>query len=1085
VSTPVQWGRKVVEALVVVGLYGAAAASLTWPAVAHLDEVIIGGGELGGWIWRQWWHLTELEALLTADLPLADRVLAILGLGRYPETGNILDVAVLAWPLQGAFGLVAGYNLQVLLVLAVNGLCGYVLARSLAAGRLVALAAGLVAVVNPVCLQDIEASGLRQVLLWWVLLLPIPLRRALDTHSAPAAALAGLLLGLSGVFYWFYGLFAGMLVVLWVLVHLVRGRRTPGPTLRGLSWVGDLALFTAVVAVPFATPYVLDEGEGVAVGRTSELPELTWGEPFPDLATLEAVPLRPSNPQENLLSSLQRGLMSSWSPDWILNPGHKRALPLAVVLLGLLPLLARSRWRDPQVAGWLLVFLVFWLGTLGPFLKPLGGQADTAVVVLLGGEAIRLPWTWMFQWIPGMARLFGPYRMGALVITASVAVLALGLLALPGGARTRRVAAVLVIVATIFQSQWRWHAEGPAGQGDDQPRFQAPLQVSAMRLPGFYEALPSAPDTGIIELPLRQQQDLICLYQRFHGRKVYRGWATDGAVPPILRQAHGGEAGARLRHLAAQDGYSPIFDAALATLSEDPFANALDEVSDDELDLALAAGGYRHVVVHERGYFLVDPQRGSALYQAAVDRLATRLGTQPTEETDVAWFDYPGNRMQGQRPARASWTASRIALHDDALPSSFRMSIFDVSDRVEGYVGDIPDIGSTAPGGQVHVHSEQPDSEDLLLVVVPGLGRDVAGPGVEAAFLDGLGQAPSVRFEAATAQTVSPFLGLGSLLTGRYASTLPLCSLLGGDPDTGPNADTTWCSKLPPEVTTLPQALATADFYTGVTVADVGQLGDSARSQEVVQQLLGWWVLGDSQPRFGVLVVPDLALVAGLGPEGARTLGRGLGDLLAQLGNHSATGVPWTLLTATTGRPAPAAPGWLTHSDLAVPLWILDPGHEGPPRTSDAVVSLLDVLPTLLTQAGAAPLAERSGRDLLDPNLSDDVPAYAEAGDGLAVRVGPWLLSFRAGLDDAVTLDPRVTQVLLAQAATETAYFRLHDVVQDPAQQDDRLLAEPELAASLREALVTLRTGAAAPPGDRLTPARLEALRQRNGGQTW
>ncbi|MBK7758698.1 MAG: hypothetical protein IPI35_20335 [Deltaproteobacteria bacterium] len=73
---------------------------MTWPAINHLDEVIIGGGELGGWLWRYWWHFTELEAIAASDLSFTDRVLTFLSLGRYPETGNILDVLFVSFPLS-------------------------------------------------------------------------------------------------------------------------------------------------------------------------------------------------------------------------------------------------------------------------------------------------------------------------------------------------------------------------------------------------------------------------------------------------------------------------------------------------------------------------------------------------------------------------------------------------------------------------------------------------------------------------------------------------------------------------------------------------------------------------------------------------------------------------------------------------------------------------------------------------------------------------------------------------------------------------------------------------------------------------
>jgi len=64
-------------------LYLALAVALTWPAALNLWDVLVGGGELGGWRWRQWWHSQEVEALAASDLGLFDRLA--------PATTTILD----------------------------------------------------------------------------------------------------------------------------------------------------------------------------------------------------------------------------------------------------------------------------------------------------------------------------------------------------------------------------------------------------------------------------------------------------------------------------------------------------------------------------------------------------------------------------------------------------------------------------------------------------------------------------------------------------------------------------------------------------------------------------------------------------------------------------------------------------------------------------------------------------------------------------------------------------------------------------------------------------------------------------------
>ncbi|MCB9764695.1 MAG: hypothetical protein H6739_33275 [Alphaproteobacteria bacterium] len=708
-----QLRRAVEETLPPAALYLAAAAAITWPAILHLDDVIIGGGELGGWLWRYGWHFMEMEALADSDLGLLDRGMTFLSLGRYPETGNILDVLLISYPLQWFLGLPAHYNVKVLLILVGDGLCGYALARSITRHRSVALAAGLVAVINPLNIQDIHGSGLRQVVLWWVLLFPVLLFRAEDRQTPQAGALAGLCLGLAGAFYWFYGLFAGMFFGIWLLrlLWIRRGSLLLGQLVR---WLGPLLLTTAVVGGAFALPYILGEGSGETVGQGATLPELSFFLPFPEYDVIRDVPLRPSTYEENVLSSLNRTIMSSWSADYLINPAHPRALPMVVFLGGVLP--AVFLRPGPRTRGrfWLVVFLVFWAGTLGPFLK-WGGDLDSSKVVTVADAWVfRMPYTAMFQWVPGMSRMFGPYRMGSMVAVASVALVALGLSRVPGGAWLRRGTALLAIVATLLQVSYRWEI-GPVAKGSFQPTmWRAPLKVSALFVPDFYlQELDPEEQAGVIELPLERQQDLLYYYQLHHQWKVYRGWATPPAVPPPFREeGAGGAPGARMRYLAKQDLYGREAGDTLLSLSRTPTETAIDELDVNDLTELLVSSNYRYMIVHERGYYLVDPATGPLLYRDVVRRLEQRLGLTAREVVEVAWFDYPGNEFSvPDGPVYVPWSSHEVNLPDQEMPNRYFMSVFDLSTLIDAFEGPLPDLGAPSPDGEPSGAPEPPDED--------------------------------------------------------------------------------------------------------------------------------------------------------------------------------------------------------------------------------------------------------------------------------------------------------------------------------------------------------------------------------------
>ena len=103
-----------------------------------------------------------------------------------------------------------------------------------------------------------------------------------------------------------------------------------------------------------------------------------------------------------------------------------------------------------------MIWLIFWLGTLGPFLK-LGAQKDTADVFMLGDYVVRLPYAWMFQYIPGMSRMFAPYRMASMVVVAAVALVAINMDQLSD--TLKRWGSGLLLFAIVLQPFYRFDLE--------------------------------------------------------------------------------------------------------------------------------------------------------------------------------------------------------------------------------------------------------------------------------------------------------------------------------------------------------------------------------------------------------------------------------------------------------------------------------------------------------------------------------------------------------------------------------------------------------------------------------------------------
>lgn len=649
-----------------------ATVAITWPLALHFNEVVLGGGELGGWLWRYAWHFASLDALVASNLGPIDKWLAFVGLGRYPETGNILDVLGLSYPLDHTLGFPTSYNAKIVVILTLDGLAGYALARYFSGSIAAALAASTLAVVNPLTILEVQECGLRQAVLWWILLYPPLLDRAIRRRTLASGVLAGAVFGLAGAWYWFYGLFTGMFTVLWLIKTGVTEWRRLRPSTLART-LGGVALGVALAAGPFILAYALKEPGPASAPSAQEadkplLPEMTFFLPFPSYDTVSHAPLRPQTYAENVLASINRTIGSSWSANYPLDPRVNYALPLVVVGLGVLPALARRRsW------GWLAVWFVFYLGTLGPFLRL--GDGDAREVVRLDGDyVIRMPYTLMFQFIPGMSRMFAPYRLASYLVVASVVLVALAIARLP----FRAWIAPFVMVATVAQPMYRW-GRGAVNEGDaDSREFRSPIKANKIRVPDYYKEIDSSKLEGIVELPLEQQQDLLYFYQILHQQKVYRSWATPGAIPPFLRTKDtGGDAGARLRYLARPDVISGPVPKVFDELSHHPMATDASGLTPESLAKWAKNGGYTRIIVHERGYFLVDPNLGARLYAAAVEHLSTQLGEAPVVIDELKKGDPSapefGVPITGDL---VPWTSQPADLPEGRAPAIFHMAVF-------------------------------------------------------------------------------------------------------------------------------------------------------------------------------------------------------------------------------------------------------------------------------------------------------------------------------------------------------------------------------------------------------------------------
>ena len=615
--------------LLVLALYTILAGWLIYPAYADKVPRIIGGGELGGWLWRYWWMKLEIIALqLKYPGQPIEQFFNIVSLGRFPETGNIADLYAVSLPLDRLFGFPHYYNIKIFLILLTNALTGYVYTRYLTGKTGVALIAGMTLAANSFVFYEVERSGLRQAILCFMVLYIYFLDRALHERKTWLGIVAGVFFALTSAFYWFYGLFIAAYSVFRFGIWAWRRRRAfPLSIWKPLT---AFVLVAPAVTLPFMVPYISDRFSDPGAAK---LPEVSFFKTFPTLPELQNAPLRPNSPEENLLSSLARVLYSSWDPDWAFNPLQTWVVPIVMGLCAVL--FSLFRWR--RTGFWLFIFVLFYTLTWGPYL-----QYEDHFFLIQDRYAIRLPYWYAFYLVPMMSRLFAPYRMGSMVVISMSVLLALNFAALSNRMERMRVlrAFLALLFCVLYLGQFLVDPMRELGIGSNK---KLPLLSSSIAIPEWYHRLAKEPGKiGIIELPVDRQQDLLTYYQTAHAKKIMGGWTSPGALPPVLRfDKHPKPIVGLLQWMALPDGLSRnSMIRALRRLGDSPYE--LAPIADKDRIEAYQTG-YRYIVLHELGCYLLEPRWGKELYSRMKTQLRDRFGDPVEEFVEMPATDYDAN----------------------------------------------------------------------------------------------------------------------------------------------------------------------------------------------------------------------------------------------------------------------------------------------------------------------------------------------------------------------------------------------------------------------------------------------------------
>jgi hypothetical protein len=466
--------------------------------------------------------------------------------GDAPFLAGNASGALLAAPFSWAFGDPLGLNVYLFGVLVLNVVAGAALARAAGANRRAALLGGVGFGLCPYVLTELSAARFAQVPVWemagglalWI--------GALERGSVRRAALAGLLLGVAGIEYFYQGLFAVYAAGLLVLF---------APR-RSLAVIATGGAVTVATVAPLLLLFVRGWNDVVGASEAKQ----TFPHPF----------------------ALQASLPWSW-PVWsdvrTMVPAY-----LSWVLLALAVAEGVRRWRagrhrygDPAdehgwtVPAFVAIALLGWALSLGPELLTRDGPTDGS----------HLPYLFVYGLHPALQRFWWPYRH-AVLVSLAVAVLAARAL----GALLERLpprAGLVTLGLALVAVPAELHARG------------APVLAATSRLasplPDAVTQMRALPDGLVLDLPvapeLRIGQQNLTL-QAEHGHRLLDGHAMwVDRVRPAAWDAYVARS-SFLTELARFERGKPI--------PEDPAR--VDRFVYDPADIAaLRADGLRWIVV--------------------------------------------------------------------------------------------------------------------------------------------------------------------------------------------------------------------------------------------------------------------------------------------------------------------------------------------------------------------------------------------------------------------------------------------------------------------------------------------------------
>jgi hypothetical protein len=233
-------------------VYGLLSVVMTWPLVARLGTLVPAG--VGNDVWTHQWTFWWVKKAITEGHNPFYTGLLFHPQGVSLTSHNIAWLNIAAWlPLQAVVGSHAAYSLMFIATFALNGFAMYLLAREWTGSPFAAFVGGLIFGFWPYTLS--QSGHPNMVVVCWVPLALLYLRRTLEAGRKRDAALTGIFLALTGVTRWHLLIMGGVVIGLYLLYKCLADKACR--TWRTLGLLVLVGLVAAALMAPLAAPIAL------------------------------------------------------------------------------------------------------------------------------------------------------------------------------------------------------------------------------------------------------------------------------------------------------------------------------------------------------------------------------------------------------------------------------------------------------------------------------------------------------------------------------------------------------------------------------------------------------------------------------------------------------------------------------------------------------------------------------------------------------------------------------------------------------------------------------------------------------------